>query len=255
MTSTIKTILVIGGTSGIGEAFARRFHSLGKKVIITGRRSSRLAEIQKSLPGLETYQMDNNQLKDIPQHIETLFSRYEIDTVWVNSGIMGQSDIKDPSSTTDEAVIEEVTVNSIAPMIFARHTIPRLLARAPVETQFMVTSSGLGFTIIGKMYPVYCSTKAGIHSYMYGLRQALKETNVNVIEIVPPKVATDLDADHKIKGDPGLTIKECEDEMFAQLESTPAKAIKELPAGNGHKRVKAWRDGSGKLMEEWGLED
>jgi short-subunit dehydrogenase involved in D-alanine esterification of teichoic acids len=62
----MNTILIIGATSGLGEGFTRRFHALGKKVIITGRRQDRLGALQKELPGLETRQVRTNSQPNHP---------------------------------------------------------------------------------------------------------------------------------------------------------------------------------------------
>ncbi len=67
----INTILIIGATSGIGEASARRFYALGKKVIGAGRREDRLAMLRE-LPGLETYTMDNSDLVALPGHVAAI---------------------------------------------------------------------------------------------------------------------------------------------------------------------------------------
>jgi uncharacterized oxidoreductase len=97
--------------------------------------------------------------------VETLFSKYpDIDTVWVNGGIQMVSDIMDASSTTDERIQEEVTINVTAPMILGRHVIPRLMKQSN-ETNFMVTGSGLGFVPVGSLFPIYCPTKAAVHYY------------------------------------------------------------------------------------------
>ena len=255
MSSSINTILIIGGTSGIGEACAQRFHSIGKKVIITGRRSTRLEEIKKSLSGLETYTWDITDLPKIPEHIETIFQSHpDIDTVWINSGIQHSSSISDLSSTTDEKVQNEITTNITAPMLIARHTIPRLVSRAPKTSTFMITSSGLAFIPVGSMFPVYCPTKAAIHSYMVGIRQALQKSNVNVIEIVPPLVEpTELGMEHKgqTSGLQPLPLEEFVEQMFEGLEGD-GEGIKEVAAGSARDRVKAWREGMGPLMKQLG---
>lgn len=251
----MDTILIIGGTSGIGESFARRFHSSGKKVIVTGRRQDKLNELQQSLPGLEAYVFDMIDLNSIPNHIDKLFSTFpEIDTVWINGGIQVASDIKDPSSTTDERVIREVTSNVTAPMILTRHVIPHLLAQQR-ETQIMITSSGLGFLPLGKLFPVYCATKAAVHQYLVGVRQALQDTNVNVLELVPPYIATALVDEHKdkLKNAPALPLDQFTDEIFKVLDGNQAKDLKELAAGTAVPRVDVWRNSVGEMLAKNGL--
>lgn len=255
MSASMNTILIIGGTSGIGEVFSKHFHSMGKKVIVTGRRKDRLTEMQRSTPGLEVYPFDMTDLSSVPSHVEKLFTSYsEIDTVWINGGLQYLSSIKDLDSTTDDKVIEEVTTNVTAPMILARHVIPRLLTQKR-ETQFMITSSGLGFVPVGSMFPIYCPTKAAIHDYMVGIRQALKETNVNVIEIVPPFVGgTELGAEHRDKVH--LTPMPMDDfvkEVFQTLDNNKASEMKEVAAGTAVDRVQAWRSGTGAFLEKSGL--
>ena len=89
MSASMKTILIIGGTGGIGEAFARRWHKQGKCIILTGRREERLKQIQKDLPGSEILVMDDSDITSLPQKVKDITLRYPaIDTVWVNSGIL-----------------------------------------------------------------------------------------------------------------------------------------------------------------------
>lgn len=254
MSSSISTILIIGGTSGIGEACARRFHSIGKKVIITGRRQNRLAEIKSSLTGMETYAFDMTDLPAIPTHIEKLFKQFpEIDAVWINGGIQYSSNITNPDSSTDEKIIDEITTNITAPFIISRHVVP-LLQKKSTPTTFMITSSGLAFIPAGPMFPVYCPTKAAIHLYMIGLRQTLKDSNVRVFEIVPPFVgSTELGGDKKMdmRGLPEpLPLDEFVDIMFEQLAS--GEDLKEIAAGTAIPRVKAWRDAMGPMLAKVG---
>ncbi|KAF2478868.1 short-chain dehydrogenase/reductase-like protein SDR [Neohortaea acidophila] len=247
----MNTILIIGGTSGIGEVFAKRFQSMGKKVIITGRRKERLAKLEKE--GFGTYAFDMADLSSAASHVEKLFSTYpDIDTVWINGGIQNHFDVTDVSSIDDKEIEREITTNYMAPVILARHFIPRLLAQKK-ETQLMITSSGLGFVPVGRMFPVYCSTKAGIHSYLVGLRQALSDTQVNVIELVPPFVGdTEIvqNYDGKVKLPPALSLQDFVKQVFEQLDNTPAKELKEVVAGTSADRVNGWRSGIDPLLKK-----
>jgi uncharacterized oxidoreductase len=255
MSASMKTILIIGGTSGIGEAFARRFQSQGKKVIVTGRREARLKELKNSLEGLETYAFDISDLPAISKHVEELFKLFpNIDTVWVNAGVQIMSNPTDLSSSTDQKVIDEITTNVTAPLIAARHVVPKLIAQKS-PTTFMITSSGLAFVPAGSMFSVYCATKAAVHLYMVGLRQALKETKVNVIEIVPPYTSgTELDREHKdqVGHLKPLPMEALLDQVCKQLEEGKGKELKEVAAGSAVQRVTGWRDGIGPLLTQLG---
>ena len=265
MSSSISTILIIGATSGIGEAFAHRFHAMGKKVIATGRRQSRLDSLKKTLgpERLETYTMDNADLVSLPGHVDAIMKQFpDIDTVWVNSGIQYSSDFKDPpsspgssSSSSDQKIIEEVVVNVTAPTILGRHFIPHLLKSGSGAANFMITSSGLGFVPFG-MFPVYCATKSFTHSFLVALRQQLKDTNVNVWELVAPYVGeTGLNAE--MQADPPAVMKnlkpmpmgEFVEEVVGVLEGSEAGEIKEIAPGSAKGRVDAWRGSIGAILE------
>ncbi|KAJ9623373.1 hypothetical protein H2204_011189 [Knufia peltigerae] len=253
-TSTMKTILIVGATGGIGESFARRFHSMGKKVIVTGRRAERLQALKSELPGLETYTMDNTDIGSLPAHVKTLTTQYpDIDTVWVNSGIQFVFDFKTAASVEDDAkVSREITTNVTAPMILARHFVPFLLKR-PDHGTFMITSSGLAFVPMGA-FPIYCPTKAFVHHFMVGLRQQLIGTNITVIEIAPPYVATDLDAAHKPTDIPApMPLAEYTDKTFEILNGKPATEIKEVGVGFAAMGAEAWRGAFGGILEHMKL--
>jgi uncharacterized oxidoreductase len=262
MSASMNIILIIGGTTGIGLACAKRFHSMGKKVIITGRpNAERLASIEKSVPGVSTYGMDVTDLDSLPGHVEQLFKQFpNIDTVWINAGIQQLSSIANLNSTTDAKYISEITINITAPFILTRHIIPRLLALKDQgkEGNLMITGSGLGFVPNGKTFPVYCATKAAVHTYLVGIRQALKDTNVNIIEPVPPYVeGTELGPEHKemLRNVKGMALDEYVDETFQILDSTPAKELKEVAAGSGRERAEAWASGVRPLMNKMWLSD
>lgn len=243
MSASIKTILVIGATSGIGEAFARRFHAMGKQVIATGRREANLRSLQKDCSGLETYVMDNSDLASLPRHVAHLTKTYpSINAVWINSGIQYAYSFEDDlSKFGDEEIIREINVNCTAPTILARHFVPHLLAQKG-EALLMLTSSGIAFVPSGA-YPVYSLTKAGIHHLSCALRDNLAKTNVRVIEIVPPYVETELDDKHKeaAGGFPAMPLQEYTNKTFDILDGKEAGELKEVGVGFADMGSKAWR--------------
>jgi len=237
MTANIDTILLIGATSGIGEAFARYFHAKGKRVIAAGRRLERLNALRSELKGLEIVQWDIEDIPNIESKLTGLFKTYpDLDSVFVLSGIM--------------------SLGLIAPMVIARTVIPHLLAlKRP--TTFITVTSGLAYVPL-PLFPVYEATKIGVHNFTVVLRTQLAGTNVNVIEVAPPYVATDLDARFKEKQDeltggkshPPMPLKEYMDITTKQLEEGKEK---ELATGFSAMGVEAWRGAFQPLFDQFGI--
>lgn len=246
----MNVILVIGGSGGIGASFTKRFHSMGKKVIVTGRSESKLNELKTSLSGLETYTMDMTDLSALPSHVEALIKQHpDIDTVWINGGIQHSFQFADPSTSSDEKIRREIDTNVTAPMILARHFVPFLLNKG-TTTNFMITSSGLAFVPVG-IYPVYCPTKAFIHHFLVGLRQQAAGTKLNVIELAPPRVETDLDAAHKESTSmPAMPLNEYTDKVFEQFDKNEAEDLKEVGVGFAQGGIDAWRGSIGAMLEK-----
>ena len=245
--SSFNTILIFGGTSGIGESFARRFHAMGKKVIITGRRQDRLILLSQDLPGLETYQLDNTDLVSLPKHVEELKAKFPtVDTVWVNSGTNTIANFKDFDSQTNDDIVNEINLNLTAPLILARHYIPHLLALEH-ESHFIVTGSGLAF-VPTAMLPTYCATKAAIHSFMVSLRESVHGSNVRVIELAVPHVRTGFT--NGIPG--GMALEDFTEQMLALLSARPAAEVKEAGIAFGEVGASTWRNAFGPMLQKLG---
>ena len=275
MLAQLHTILILGGTSGLGEAFARALHGQKKTVIITGRRSERLSKLTSELPGLQTYQWDVSDINAISKHVSEVFRLYpDIDTVFVNSGIQRSFFFADPNATTDAEVVEEANTNFVAPFVVFRNVVPRLIARAsegkPVA--LWATTSGLAYVSI-PLFPVYNATKSGLHQGIVGLRQQLKfqpeavQKNFNVVEVAPPYVESDIDIQHRerdiaIQGGPEKAAKPMKlhdymDITMNQLASTgpDGKMLKEVGTGFSEMGINAWRGAFNPILENMNMMD
>ena len=257
MSANIKTILILGATSGLGEAFARHFHSTGKKVIASGRRTERLNALKSSLPDLETVQLDVEDFTNLESNLSNILKTYpDLDSVFVMSGKMEFTDFKDPATTSANAIISEVNTNFIAPFIISRVMVPHLLSLGKPATLITV-SSGLAFIPL-PFYPVYNATKAGIHTFTVGLRAQLAGTNVNVIELAPPYVDTALNAGHRAKteemsGGKGAHPMPLEEYMETAVKGFETEGVKEITTGFSEMGVQAWRGAFGPILKNIGI--
>jgi uncharacterized oxidoreductase len=183
-----NTILVTGGTSGIGRALAEALHKADNKVIISGRRAHLLAEVTQANPGMESVELDVNDPASITTVAAELITRFPSLNVLVNNaGIM---QIDDAASTiAEELLVSTVTTNLFGPIRMTSALIEHL-KRQPSATVINV-SSVLGFVPL-TVSSVYSATKAAMHSYTMSLRYKLKDTSVKVLELAPPWVQTDL---------------------------------------------------------------
>ena len=188
-----NTVLVTGGASGIGLALAERFLAAGSEVIVCGRRAPKLDEARARHPRLKTRVADLSSDADRESLVRWTVSEYPALNVLVNNaGIQRRVVLADPEPWADTH--EEVVINLEAPIHLSRLMIPHLKNQRTAA--IINVTSGLSFAPLATV-PIYCATKAALHSFTLSLRHQLAGTSVRVIEVIPPAVDTDL-------GGPGL---------------------------------------------------
>lgn len=182
-----NTILVTGGTSGIGRELAVRFHELGNKVIVAGRRQALLDEIATAHPGIEGYVLDVESAGGLADFAARVRADHPALNVLVNNaGMMRYEDATARRDLADaEATIE---TNLLGPIRLIDALVDHLAAQP--DAAIVNVTSGLAFVPLTGA-PTYCATKAALHSYTVSLRELLKG-RIEVIELAPPAVQTDL---------------------------------------------------------------
>ncbi|WP_197381880.1 SDR family oxidoreductase [Mycolicibacterium mengxianglii] len=186
-----NTILVTGGSTGIGRGLAEAFHRLGNHVVICGRRAEPLAEVAHNTPGIDYLTLDQADAADIERFAAELLAAHPgLNVVINNAGIQLVEHVLDG----DVALAEQTIVTNLLGVIcLTAHLLPALVA-TPRAAILNVTSA-LAF-MPSALVPTYCATKAGLHSYTQSLRYQLRDTSVEVIELIPPKVQTGLQGVH-----------------------------------------------------------
>lgn len=188
MQMTGNTILITGGTSGIGLGLAQRFHAEGNTVIIAGRREQLLADITAEHDGMDSVVLDVSDPDSIRDCFATVTAQHpELNVVINNAGIMLAEDLTDPGHV--KVAEETVTTNLLGPIRLLAEFVPFLTAQPGAA--IINVSSGLAFVPL-PLTPTYCATKAAIHSFTESLRVQLADVGVAVLELVPPGVQTDL---------------------------------------------------------------
>jgi uncharacterized oxidoreductase len=190
MSLSNNTILITGGATGIGLELARQLAPLNT-VIICGRREEALRKAALTVPGIATRRCDLTVAADRRALVEWLVSeRREINILVNNAGIQRRVDF---TAAVDAAAVEmEIATNLLSPALLTGDLIPHL-ARRP-GAMIINVSSGLGFCPLAET-PIYCATKAALHSLSLSLRWQLRHLAIRVVEWVPPIVATDLSGD------------------------------------------------------------
>jgi uncharacterized oxidoreductase len=185
MKITNKKILITGGASGIGFALAERFINDGNTVIICGRREAALNEAKAKLPTLTTKVCDLAEATERESLYEWVVENHnDLNILINNAGIQQWMSITDPDFF--QRAKEEITINIEAPV----HLIYLFQNLRSLKTIMNVTS-GLSFVPLTKT-PVYSGTKAFLHSFTLSVRHLLNTKNIEVIEIIPPALNTDL---------------------------------------------------------------
>lgn len=213
-----NTVLITGGTSGIGLAFAEKFLQAGSRVIITGRREERLKKIQEQYSGIVSKVSDVADERQREALAEWLIESYPETNILINNaGLQLLTDLKKPVNLA--RIRQETETNFIAPLHLTSLLTQHLATK---ENGAIVNiSSGLAFVPIAIM-PVYCATKAAIHSLSLSMRYQLKNTGVKVFEIIPPAVDTELGSDRredKTQSHGGMPVQEFIEQAMQALEN------------------------------------
>lgn len=240
MNSTDNTILVTGGTSGIGLGLALKFHEAGNNVIIAGRRKALLDKIVAEHPGIDSVLLDVRDPQSILGASEALAISHPNLNVLINSaGIMHWEDLTDP----DDLITAEniVTTNLLGTIRMAYAFIPQLTKQS--SATIVNVSSALAFVPLPAT-PTYSATKAAVHSFTQSLRVQLEASSVEVIELAPPGVRTTLLGQENDEN--AMPLDEFLEEIFELLEINPtpkelvverAKPLRFAEANGSHDEI------------------
>lgn len=184
-----RTVLITGGSGGIGLGLAEEFFRAGSNVIICGRDILKLKKAEKNYPGLKALQYDVGDALEREKLAAEILSDFpELDILINNAGIQHYTDLK----TGYEGIVSirnEITTNLISVIELTALFISHLMKKP--SAAIINVGSGLAFMPMPGT-PVYSATKAALHTYTLVLRRQLSETGVKVIEVIPPMVDTDL---------------------------------------------------------------
>ena len=226
-----RTVLVVGGTSGIGRGLAQRFLDAGSTVVVGGRDP-------RPQDGLDTVRIDvTDPASVLRARDEVLAAHPDLDVVVTMSGVMLPEDLRDPGHFA--AAETTIATNLLGTIRVIDAFTPHLLARGAGDV--ITVTSGIAFLPFPLM-PSYGASKAGVHAYTESLRAQLAGTGIGVTELVPPAVAT---AGQEQVNPAALPLDAYLDEALALLaaEPTPQEVLVEAV------RMHRWADRDGTYAE------
>ncbi|MEM7436759.1 MAG: SDR family NAD(P)-dependent oxidoreductase [Myxococcota bacterium] len=188
MKLTGNTMLITGGSAGIGLALAQKFAELGNDVIVTGRNAEKLEAAKAASSRITTVQSDAGD----PEQIKALATQMreqhpKLNVLINNAGVMFHRNLSVPTDDLT-GLTAELDINVAGPIRLVSAFIEQLKAN---KGTIINVSSGLAFVPLHSA-PIYCATKAAIHSYSVSLRQQLAREGVEVVELMPPAVRTEM---------------------------------------------------------------
>jgi uncharacterized oxidoreductase len=187
-----STILITGGTSGIGLELVKQLSEQGSTIIVTGRNPEALNETKKKFPGIHTFQSDVSNPKEIEQLYKDVTRQFpDLNIIINNAGLMRLIDLQDTSLDL-ENINQEITTNLSGTIQMVHQFLPHLLQQK--SAGIVNVSSGIAFMSYAPA-PIYSATKAGVRAYTQALRLQLEDTSVKVFEMIPPGVKTNLQND------------------------------------------------------------
>ena len=190
METSGNTVLITGGATGIGLALAKEFLSRGNKVVICDLKREKLAAAKKQLPGIGAIPCDVNSPQDRQKLLKTVDRQFPKMNILVNNaGVVFWHNFLAPRPDLPRRIRLEIETNLAAPIELTRLFLPRLLKQE--GACLMNLTSGLAYVPLAAE-PVYCATKAGLHSFSQSMRYQLKDTKVKVVEVLSSWVDTEM---------------------------------------------------------------
>lgn len=224
MNITGNTILITGGASGIGRGLAEAFHKRGNQVIISGRRQAALDKVTAANPGMASLQLDITDKASIAAVAKQAMARFPALNVLINNaGIMRVEDAKRSPTSLGDAE-ETIATNLLGTLRMSAALLPHLLEQP--RSTLVTVSSGLAFVPMFSS-PTYSATKAAIHSYSMSLRHQLQGTSVEVVEIAPPYVQTELLGEFQASDPNAMPLADFIGEVMQLLERGESEVIVE----------------------------
>lgn len=213
MQLTGNTVLVTGGATGIGRAMATALHERGNRVVIAGRRTAALRAVAEAHPGIEWHPLDVADTESIHQFVATAEHRWpDLNVLINNAGVMALESPHTPDPAISTTV---VATNLLGPIVLTSLLLPTLHSRP--DAAIINITSALAYVPLA-IAPTYSATKAGLHSYTESLRILLQESGIQVIEIAPPRVHTEMDGPG---GADSVDVDEFVTEIIAALCAQP----------------------------------
>ena len=194
-----STILITGGTSGIGLELVKQLSEQGSTIIVTGRKQEALNDTKRRFPNIHVFQSDVSNPQDIERLYKAVTQQFpDLNMIVNNAGEMRLLDVQDASKDL-ENMTREIDINLKGTIGMVHQFLPHLIKK---QTAAIVNvSSAIAFMPYSTA-PVYSASKAGVHAYTQALRLQLNKTSVKVFELVPPGVNTNLQNDWLLPPNP-----------------------------------------------------
>lgn len=238
-----NTILITGGATGIGRAMAEALQAAGNEVIITGRRLGLLEAVRAANPGMKSEALDVTSPESIKQLAEKVGREFpRLNVVIQNAGIMRTEVLQFGSVADAEAM---VATNLLGPIRLTAALLPSL--KEQPDAAIMMVSAGVAF-LPSAMTPTYSATKAAIHSYTQSLRHQLGDTSVQVLELIPPYVQTELMGQVQAQDMNAMPVRQFVAEVMRILKANPEATeirVERARPDEAVRRAAPWRSEGG----------
>ena len=211
-----RTVLITGGSSGIGKGLAEMFYRFDSQVIITGRNEESLKRLCDNHQGMHYFVMDMLNSENMSLVINDIKSKHpHIDCLINNAGIQRNINFNQETLPDFETLNQEIQTNLSALIWMTSAMLPVL--KKNKHASIINISSGLSLVPMIQM-PIYCATKAAVHSFTMSLREQLKPVGIHVIEIMPPAVQSKLDPSRQLpQGNEELSVAGLMDTLIQSL--------------------------------------